>query len=62
MVRVQAANFPVFCELFLIFEENDKTYTTVTNASFRFYMCPQIFVTIGPIIKIKWENGHEDKS
>ena len=50
--EVQAAFF-VFFEYLVFNEESDKKYTTVTPVILTFYMCPQIFITVGSITKKK---------
>ena len=43
----------VICKLLILYGENQLKYTTVTPTISRFYMCLQVFIIIGPIIKRK---------
>ena len=55
--------FPVFCEYVVWYEENEKSYITVSPVILRFYMGHQVFITIRPIIKKEtWENDHDVRS
>ena len=46
-------HFPVSCEKLVFYEEKREKYTTVTLVILRFYMHPQILITIGTIRKKK---------
>ena len=58
--EVQVAFFPVLCDK-LVFHVIKRKKTLVTTVIFRFYICSQVFIAIGLIIKkINWNYGHAE--